>query len=83
MQESFRCGFNRVMLLLLFVALGGTILLLCCSRLLLLTVLPSHSRMQQEITMGSESCFDELVTTLLLMVTVQRLKLAKLAALSC
>jgi hypothetical protein len=71
------------MLLLLFAALKGRIRLLCCSCLLLLTVLSPHSRRQQEIMMGRESCFDELVTTLLLQVTVQRLKLLKLATLSC
>ena len=72
-----------VMLLLLFADLGGRIRLLCCSCLLLLTVLSPHSRLQQEIMMGRESCFDELVTALLLQVTVQRLKLLKLATLSC
>ncbi|KAL9403737.1 hypothetical protein Peur_000709 [Populus x canadensis] len=49
------------MLLLLFAALGGRIRLLCCSCLLLLTVLSPHSRLQQEIMMGRESCFYESV----------------------
>ncbi|KAJ6888708.1 hypothetical protein NC652_029714 [Populus alba x Populus x berolinensis] len=74
-------GYPPVILLLLFAVLGGRIRLLCCSCLLLLTVLSPHSRLQQEIMMGRESCFDELVTTLLLKVTVQRLKLLKLVVL--
>jgi len=69
-KDGGRGGYPAVMLLLLFAALGGRIRLLCYSCLLLLMVLSPHSRLQQEIMMGRESCFDELVIALVMQVTV-------------
>ena len=68
------------LLLLLFVVLEGGIQLLCGFCLILILIWSSHSQLQQEVTMGRE-CRFELVTALLPKVTVQRLKLLKLAVL--